>query len=158
MAIPVPNYNYGSEDMSKVRLRPHHIVLVLSWRFGTAPERNDPIFAALFEPEFPIRLVDFVSQIPDDALVEVVSSNDDLCSATRCPYFGLCEAGSYRQAQDMMIAKAPADTPPSVTEKLRHSSPDAEDAKVCRNLGIKIGVSYKLRELYPTNESSATPS
>jgi hypothetical protein len=158
MALLDPGHHCGNEDVNKVKLRPHHIVIVRSRRAmsDTARKANDSLLSAVFNPEFPFRLTAFVSHIPEDSLVEVVSANDDLCQATKCPYYELCDAGSFREAQGIMIDKAPADTPSDLIETLRHSGPDQADAEACRDLGIEIGKTYALGKLCPTKPSTAT--
>ena len=138
--------------MNTLRLRPHNIVIVRARRAMADSQResNDALLSAVFGPEFPARLDDFIRGIPADAIVQVVSSNDDICEATQCPFYDLCDAGRFREVQDAMIAKAPPDAPKDVIETLRHSDPDREDAKACQNLGIEIGKSYELKGLRPT--------
>jgi len=145
--------------MNRVRLRPHHVAIVRSYRNTDPAEReaNTPMLSQVFGADFPTMLFRFVDSLSNDTVVEVVSTKDSLCETTGCPYREGCAAGDYRTVQTTMIARMPAGTPADVLDTLRNSDPEREDKKACEALGLRLGSTYRLKELCEPNESSTTP-
>lgn len=142
--------------MEPVKLRAHNLdSMYITKKVGLDAkimEGRTILMDLVYGEAFRQRYIQFIDEIEDDTLIEIVSGNDDICDKLVCPYSSDCGSKNYSYVMNTMVEKFPPGTDPRVIKAFRMMTPEIGDKYSSRRFGIEPGNVFRFGDIKVVDE------